>query len=125
MTHRSGLVNLPAGVYDRAPRPLVDVVHSLNNTVLLYPPGTHMKYSNAGVTVVGYALQRRAGLAFTAYLKWAVLDPAGLTSSGFDLTPELQRRLAKAFMWTYDGRVFPAPGYEWRLSGSGNVQHGD
>jgi D-alanyl-D-alanine dipeptidase len=71
-----------------------------------------MKYSNAGVTVAGYALERAAGVPLAAYLNRAVLDPAGLKSSGFECTPDLTRNLAKAFMWTYDGRVFPAPTFE-------------
>jgi CubicO group peptidase (beta-lactamase class C family)/D-alanyl-D-alanine dipeptidase len=116
MSHRSGLVYLPPGGFDPAPPPLADVVHSLNNTVMVYPPGTHMKYSNAGVTVAGYALERTAGVPLAAYAKRAVLDPAGLKSSGFECTPDLARNLAKAFVWTYDGRVFPAPTFEMGIS---------
>jgi CubicO group peptidase (beta-lactamase class C family)/D-alanyl-D-alanine dipeptidase len=114
MSHSSGLLYVPpkGNSFDPASPPLADVVHSLNNTALVYPPGTHMKYSNAGVTVAGYALERAAGVPLAAYLKRAVLDPAGLKATTFEATPELERKLAKAFMWTYDGRVFPAPTFE-------------
>jgi CubicO group peptidase (beta-lactamase class C family)/D-alanyl-D-alanine dipeptidase len=114
MSHRSGLLYLPpdGNAFDPASPPLADVVRSLNNTVLVYPPGTHTKYSNAGVTVAGYALERVAGAPLAVYLKRAVLDPEGLKSSGFERTPELTHNLAKAFMWTYDGRVFPAPTFD-------------
>lgn len=114
MSHRSGLLYLPpeGNAFDPAAAPLADVVHSLNNTVLVYPPGTHMKYSNADTTVAGYALQRTAGVPLATYLKHAVLEPAGLKNSGFEPTPEISRNLAKGFMWTYDGRVFPAPTFE-------------
>ena len=114
MSHRSGLPYLPpdGNAFDPAFPPLADVVHSLNSTVLVYPPGKRTKYSNAGVTVAGYAIEKTSGVPLAVYLKQAVLDPAGLKTSGFERTPELTRNLAKGFMWTYDGRVFPAPTFE-------------
>lgn len=114
MSHRSGLVREPpVGHYfdDHAP-PLADVVRSLNETTLVYPPGAHGKYSNAGVTVVGYVLQQQGGEAFAPYLKKAVLEPMGLHSSGFEPAPKLISRVAIADMWTYDNRIFPAPTFE-------------
>jgi CubicO group peptidase (beta-lactamase class C family)/D-alanyl-D-alanine dipeptidase len=111
LSHTSGLPYLPpaGNAFDPASPPLADVVHSLNDTVLIYPPGTRMKYSNAGVSVVAYALERTVGVPFAVYLKRALLSRAGLESSGFECTAEMAPNLAKAFMWTYDGRVFPAP----------------
>lgn len=114
MTHRSGLVYLPpvGNGFDPASPPLADVVESLNDTALVYPPGKHTKYSNAGVTVAGYTLEKTTGEPFAAYIQRAVLAPAGLNASGFELTPELASHAAKGFMWTYDGRVFPAPTFQ-------------
>ncbi len=114
MSHRSGLVREPPvghGFDDHAP-PLADVVRSLNETTLVYPPGAHGKYSNAGVTVLGYVLQQEGGEAFAPYLKKSVLEPMGLHSSGFEPNPNLIDRVAKADMWTYDGRILPAPTFE-------------
>jgi len=114
MSHRSGLVREPpvGHYFDSHPPGLADVVHSLNETTLTYPPGAHTKYSNAGVTVVGYILQQRSGQAFAPYLESAILGPMGLETSGFELTPNLSGSLAKAQIWTYDGRLFPAPTFE-------------
>ena len=91
MSHRSGLVREPpvGHYFDSHPPGLAEVVHSLNETSLVYPPGAHTKYSNAGITVVGYILQQRAGQAFAPYLKSAVLEPMGLHTSGFEPTPDL------------------------------------
>jgi CubicO group peptidase (beta-lactamase class C family)/D-alanyl-D-alanine dipeptidase len=114
MSHRSGLVREPpvGHYFDSHPPGLADVVHSLNNTALIYPPGTHTKYSNAGITVVGYVLQQRTGQPFAPYLKTAVLEPMGLHTSGFEPNPILTRSLAKAGIWTYDSRLFAAPTFE-------------
>ena len=114
MSHRSGLVREPpvGHYFDFHPPGLAEVVHSLNETTLIYPPGTHTKYSNAGITVVGYVLQQVGGKAFAPYLKGAVLEPMGLHTSGFEPTPDLAASLAKADIWTYDGRIFPAPTFK-------------
>jgi CubicO group peptidase (beta-lactamase class C family)/D-alanyl-D-alanine dipeptidase len=123
MSHRSGLVREPpvGHYFDSHPPRLADVVHSLNDTTLIYPPGTHTKYSNAGITVVGYILQQRAGQPFAPYLKAAVLEPMGLSSSGFEPTPDLTRNLAKASIWTYDGRLFPAPTFQIGIFPAGSL----
>ena len=114
MSHRSGLVREPPVGHGFDPHPpgLADVVRSLNETSLVYPPGASIKYSNAGVTVVGYVLQQRAGQPFAPFLKKAVLEPMGLATSGFEPTPDLTGSLAKSEMWTYDRRIFPAPTFE-------------
>lgn len=123
MSHRSGLVREPpvGHYFDSSPPGLADVVHSLNQTTLVYPPGTHTKYSNAGITVVGYALQQTSGQSFASDLKQAVLEPMGLHSSGFEPTPELTRDLAKAQIWTYDGRFFPAPTFQIGIFPAGSL----
>ena len=123
MSHRSGLVREPpvGHYFDSHPADLAEVVHSLNQTALVYPPGTHTKYSNAAITVVGYVLQQVAGRPFAAALKHAVLEPMGLRTSGFEPTPELTRDLAKAEIWTYDGRFFPAPTFQIGIFPAGSL----
>lgn len=123
MSHRSGLVREPpeGHYFDSHPPGLAEVVHSLNQTALVYPPGAHTKYSNAGITVVGYVLQQVSGQPFAAALKQAVLEPMGLRASGFEPTPELTRELAKAEMWTYDGRFFPAPTFQIGIFPAGSL----
>jgi CubicO group peptidase (beta-lactamase class C family)/D-alanyl-D-alanine dipeptidase len=123
MSHRSGLVREPpeGHYFDSHPPGLAEVVHSLNQTALVYSPGAHTKYSNAGITVVGYILQQVSGQPFAAGLKQSVLEPMGLHTSGFEPTPELTRDLAKAEIWTYDGRFFPAPTFQIGVFPAGSL----
>ncbi len=111
MSHRAGLVREPpdGSSFDARPPLLADVVRSLNSTDLVYAPGTRTKYSNAGATVAGYALEQKTGEPFAEYVERHVLRPMGLQMSAFEPAPQLAGGLAKGFMWTYDGRVFPAP----------------
>jgi CubicO group peptidase (beta-lactamase class C family) len=114
MSHRSGLLREPpvGNYFDSSDPSLKGMVESLNQTTLVYPPETHTKYSNAAVAVVGYLLEKHSGQPFASYLQHAVLDPAGLRNSAFQPQPELMQRLAKAYVWSYDGLFFRAPTFE-------------
>jgi CubicO group peptidase (beta-lactamase class C family)/D-alanyl-D-alanine dipeptidase len=114
MSHRSGLVREPPiGHYFDATEPsLQATVDSLNQTALVYAPGTETKYSNAAIATVGYALQTVSGQPYADYLHNAVLLPMGMTHSSFKPEPALISRLADAQMWSYDGLTFSAPKFQ-------------
>jgi len=123
MSHRSGLVREPpVGNYFETTEPsLARTIASLNQTALVYAPESRTKYSNAAIATVGYALERTQGEPFAKYLKRAVLDPLDLERSSFEPTPEITNDLAKAYMWTIDGRVFDAPTFELGMSPAGSM----
>ena len=123
MSHRSGLVREPpVGNYFETTEPsLARTIASLNNTELVYAPESRTKYSNAAIATVGYVLERTQGEPFAKYLKRSVLDPLGLERSSFEPTPEITKDLAKAYMWTIDGRVFEAPTFELGMSPAGSM----
>src|SRR5258707_5407988 len=104
MSHRSGLLREPpVGNYFDPDGPTLEAtVQSMNSTELIYPPGTRTKYSNAGIAVVGYTLQRLGHAAFPEYLKQAVLAPLGMKESAFAPDPQLIRNLVKTGMWRYN-----------------------
>lgn len=121
MSHRSGLVREPpVGHYFDSTSPgLKETVESLNSTTLVYPPGTHTKYSNAAIAVAGYVLEKQTGHPFTDYVRDAVLKPLGMSNSAFTPMPQIVAKLAKASIWTYDGRVFDAPTFELGMAPAG------
>ncbi|MFN8060794.1 MAG: serine hydrolase [Vicinamibacterales bacterium] len=123
MSHRAGLVREPpVGHYFDPTHPtLAETVASLNRTSLVYEPGTRIKYSNAGVAVVGYVIEKLEGKPFASWLKANVLDQIGLSRSGFEPTPDITSRLSKATMWTFDGRRFPAPVFELGMTPAGSM----
>lgn len=123
MAHRSGLVREPpvGNYFDPTEPSLADTVSSLNRTTLVYRPTSRTKYSNAGIAVVGLVLERIQGKPFVKAVLQSVLIPARMTSAGFAMTPDIDRRLAKAVMWSYDGREFPAPNFALGTSPAGNL----
>ena len=123
MTHRSGLVReSPVGHYFDPTGPSLEAtVKSLQTTSLVYEPGTRTKYSNAAIAVVGLVVERLRGVPFGEAVKASVLDPLGMSSSGFELSPAMKSRLADARMWTVDGRTFPAPTFKLGIAPAGNL----
>ena len=122
-SHRAGLTREPpvGNYFDDTNPTLAATVASLNGTSLVYAPGTHTKYSNAGIAVLGYVLEQTERESFYPYLKRAVLDPMGLAHSAFQPLPSLQASLAKGYMWTLDGRRFEAPGFQLGMGPCGSM----
>jgi len=122
-SHRAGLTREPpiGNYFDDSTRSLAATVASLNGTSLVYKPGTHTKYSNAGIAVLGYVLERTQHESFYPYLKRAVLAPMGLDHSAFEPLPEITAHLAKASMWTLDGRRFDAPTFQLGMGPCGSM----
>jgi CubicO group peptidase (beta-lactamase class C family)/D-alanyl-D-alanine dipeptidase len=121
--HRAGLGREPpvGNYFDDTGPSLAATVASLNRTSLVYAPGTHTKYSNAGIAVLGYVLEKTQRESFYPYLKRAVLDPMGLQSSAFEPLAPLRARLAKGTMWTIDGARSDAPTFELGMGPCGSM----
>ena len=50
----------------------------------VFAPGTTPGYSNYGMALAGYIVQRVSGQPFEAYVREHVLEPAGMTSSTYE-----------------------------------------
>ena len=121
MSHRSGLIREPpiGNYFDMTEPSLADTIASVNPTELVYEPETKIKYSNAGIAVVGLVLEETQGSSFPQYLKQAVLKPIGMTNSSFAPEEAIMNKLAKATMWTLDGQTFVAPTFELGMAPCG------
>jgi len=121
--HRAGIVREPpVGNYFADDEPSLEAtVDSLNDTGFRAPPGTVTKYSNAGIAVLGRALELHHGEEYTALMRARVLRPLGLPGAAFAPTPAIERRLAEARMWSYDGREAPAPTFQLGMAPAGSL----
>jgi CubicO group peptidase (beta-lactamase class C family)/D-alanyl-D-alanine dipeptidase len=123
MSHSSGLVREPpAGNYfDPGAQSLADTVLSLNETELVYAPGSKVQYSNAGIAVVGRVVEKVSGKAFAELLDDNVLQPLGMTHSAFAPTATVMSKLPEAYMWSYQGDRTVAPQFELGMSPAGSM----
>lgn len=123
VSHRSGLVREPpvGNYFDETNPTLADTVKSLNKTELVYTPEAKTSYSNSALSVVGYVLERTQKMPFAQLMHEKLLDPLGMRDSSFDPPPALRQRVAKAAMWTYHGREFPAPTWDLGMAPAGSL----
>ncbi|TDO46097.1 CubicO group peptidase (beta-lactamase class C family) [Kribbella sp. VKM Ac-2571] len=68
---------------------------SIYDTWLRFPVGHHFQYSNLGIDLAGYILQRRSGLPFDRFVRRTVFEPLGLTRTTFNAA-EIQREKDRA-----------------------------
>jgi CubicO group peptidase (beta-lactamase class C family)/D-alanyl-D-alanine dipeptidase len=123
MAHRSGLLREPpvGNYFDAEGASLAATVASLNGRPLIDRPGTRTRYSNAASATAGFVLQQAGGRPFAETLRHDVLEPMGMHDSAFEPTPALDARLAKARMWTLDGRTFDAPTFQLGIAPAGSM----
>ncbi|MCO8120623.1 serine hydrolase [Stieleria sp. TO1_6] len=123
MTHTSGLVReSPIGNYFDASQPTLDeTVASLNETTLVYEPGTKTKYSNAALAVVGSVLESQLDQTHPERVRETILEPLQMSDSDFIASAKSESLRASGWMWTYDGRRFVAPEFLLGTGPAGNL----
>jgi serine beta-lactamase-like protein LACTB len=123
VAHYSGLVREPpVGHYFDPTEPSVEeTVASLNQTTLVFEPGTRIKYSNGAVSAAGLALQTVADHPYAHVIEEMILQPLGMASSSFDPLPNLTSRMPKGIMWWVDGQEKPAPDFHLGLIPAGTL----
>ena len=99
-SHTAGLIREPA--LEGAAAGPIDawgdkILASIPRTRFYTMPGTQYQYSNIGFGVLGYALERGAGISFIDMIEDRIFNPLGMHSSTFIVGPELSRRLAVGF----------------------------
>ena len=84
LKHRSGLAheapvgnNFSYGVFE-------DHIKSINDTYLKFKPDEGYSYSNLGIDLIAYALQKIYDIPFDEYMKRYVFTPLGMKSSTYN-----------------------------------------
>ncbi|MEW4490642.1 serine hydrolase [Thalassoglobus sp. JC818] len=124
MSHRSGIVREPpvGSYYDASEPTLEETVASLNDTKLVYPPETKTKYSNAGITVVGLALQEALGKSYSECIHEELINPLEMKQSGFSVTDSMKPNVAQGRLQTFERGQFPAPVFSLGIDPAGGLR---
>src|SRR5262252_10380895 len=101
LTHRAGFEEHVKGLFSnsREPAPLGPWL-AKNLPRRLFPQGDVEAYSNYGVALAGYVVERVSGEPFAAYVQQHILDPLGMRHSTFrqPLPDDLAPLMAKAYL---------------------------
>jgi CubicO group peptidase (beta-lactamase class C family) len=87
LSHTAGFTHeAPVGNNDDADaRSFEDHIRSISDTWLRAPVGRDYAYSNLGIDLAGYILQKVSGQPFQSYVDQSLTDPAGMADSTFDM----------------------------------------
>jgi CubicO group peptidase (beta-lactamase class C family) len=91
-----------------------EVLASLAQTTLEYPPNSRYSYSNLGMTLLGIALERAVGTSFEDYVMTEILVPLGMHNSGFRSQLPEHAVLPRGYVYTEAGSD-PLVAPEWEL----------
>jgi CubicO group peptidase (beta-lactamase class C family) len=101
LSHEAGLMNDPPGTEWDEPRYQGDAKVNLADAAsiaTMVPPNSQQKYSNLGYQLLGEIVSRVSGQPFDRYLTSRILEPLGMSSTGFrPLAPELDARRATGY----------------------------
>jgi CubicO group peptidase (beta-lactamase class C family) len=112
MAHYSGLPsNYLLDLYVRNPSPRFEVVlDGLRDQYLTFPPNKVFSYSNAGMAVLGTAVQQLSGEPFGDYMARHFFQPLGMAHSRFAARPLVKTYEKHREAEAYSLRDMPAAG---------------
>jgi CubicO group peptidase (beta-lactamase class C family) len=86
LTHTAGLTHEApgGGNYDPAEPSFDEHVARIQDTWLMFRVGERYQYSNLGIDLAGYALEKAAAKPFIGYMKEKVFDALGMTRTTMD-----------------------------------------
>ncbi|KOV61993.1 serine hydrolase domain-containing protein [Streptomyces sp. MMG1121] len=104
---------------------LAETVEVYAQMPLQFEPGTQWNYSVAS-NVLGRVVEVVSGRPLDVFFAERILDPLGMTDTGFHISPEQAPRLAELYRETDGGGIQPVPGLPVHgrprfLSGSGGL----
>ncbi len=95
LTHTSGLPREAAFPYwtDHEFPSIQEIIAKLPQQETIYPPGTHYKYSNLGITLAGEIVETVSGESYPEYIQHHILEPLGMTHSSIKPDQDLRENL--------------------------------
>lgn len=120
LTHTAGLPDATGDDFDPGARG--DVLAEIFRLPPRFPPGSAYAYSNTGYSVLAAIVEEVTGEPFEAALRRRLLDPAGMTATGYRLPAWDRSDLAHFFVGDTDVGVhvdkeFPS----WHVMGNGEM----
>jgi CubicO group peptidase (beta-lactamase class C family) len=108
LTHTSGIPNYTSstefGRIKRTGATPQQMIELVADKPVDFTPGTKWSYSNTGYILLGMIIERISGLSYNEFLKKNILDPLGMTNSGYDRVTDIIKERASGYQ-EKDGRL--------------------
>ncbi|MGE5848021.1 MAG: serine hydrolase, partial [Ignavibacteria bacterium] len=109
LTHSSGLLSytdIPEYFNDNYVRKNMkpqEIIDLFKDKDLTFEPGSQWTYSNSGYIMLGVIIEKITGKPYEQVLKENILDPAGMTNSGYDHMENIIKKRAAGYDRLPDG----------------------
>lgn len=104
LDQESGIVDFRLGSNDfTTPLSQSAVVNRLQQTDLLFAPGSKYEYSNSNYYLLGMVVEKASGTSYPQFLQQRILGPLGLSSTWYADAKAQIPKLARGFIATKDG----------------------
>ncbi|WP_374147029.1 serine hydrolase domain-containing protein [Sphingomonas sp. 28-63-12] len=124
MTHTAGFAESLNGLLVQSPKNVLPIGDMIKRTLppLVRAPGTAPSYSNHGIALEGYIIERAAGEPFDDYMDRHVFTPLGMLHSSFrePLPPALAANLSHGHR-EENGRLVPQPFELTNIAPAGSI----
>ncbi|MFN2183074.1 MAG: serine hydrolase domain-containing protein [Anaerolineae bacterium] len=109
LTHTAGFEDpLYESTTDPAQVPPLGIYLAESMPPRTHPPGKTFVYSNHGYALAAYVVEEVSGLPFDDYVTQNILEPLGMTHSGYLIQPPLPQNLAVGYFYE-GGTQVPQP----------------
>lgn len=127
-THTAGFPRLPSNLIGASKTNIKnpyknyneeDLTSFVNNFIADRAPGHQYEYSNVGMGFLGYVMTKVGGTTYQGLLDQYLLDSLGMQWTGVNMTPEMQKSLAKG----YNENGEPSGSWDFDvLTGAGGIK---
>lgn len=107
LTHTAGIPNFTSladhTAWKRSPQPLQAVVNRFRELPLEFAPGAQYRYSNSGYVLLTQVIETVTSQPYATYLQAHLLQPLGMSTTGYEHSLEVVERLANGYVFLGDG----------------------
>ena len=110
LTHSAGIGDRFAGQGVRNPADILNLKEYLATSLSppIGKPGEIINYSNQGISLAGYVVEKTAGVPFADYSRDNIFRPLGMARSSFVPTAEDLTDIARGYNWVFERqRIMP------------------
>jgi CubicO group peptidase (beta-lactamase class C family) len=108
LTHTSGMAELDqANRYSS--KTLSEAADKYAKVKVLFPPGTKWQYSQTSINLAARIVEVVSGVSFDKFVEESICKPLQMKDTGFYLSDEQYKRLAKSYKRTEQGELVEAP----------------
>lgn len=121
LSHTAGLGDYPPGFDLRRDRTEAQLLETIYQTKLAFPPGTDWRYSNLGYIVLGAVIRQASGQFYGDFLRERVFAPAGMPTARVISEEDIVLRRARGYRvkeGTWKNQEWVAPQLNTTADGS-------